>query len=88
MPKTEQPILDSKKTAADWDALPDVVILHIDICTALVCAKNGASKEEIERVINREHSTGISSRWSVDEEVEPKSCKDGRPDATHYALSC
>lgn len=81
-------IPDGEKTQEDWDALPDVVVLHVDICAALVCAKNGTSEEEIERVMNRDHATGISSSWSIDNEVESQPCKDGRPDATHYVLSC
>lgn len=83
-----QEIADSEKTAEDWAALPDVVILSIGIVQALVCVKDGVPKEEIERFVNREHPTGISSSWSMDEEVGPVPCPDGREGATHYVLSC
>jgi len=81
-------IPDTEKTAEDWASLPDVVVLHIGIVNALVCARSYVTNEEIERVVNREHMTGISSSWSIDEDVKPVACKDGRPDATHYVLSC
>jgi hypothetical protein len=86
-------IPDNEKTAEDWEALPDVVVLNVSLVNAVVCAKDGISKEEIERIINREHPTGISSDWAlVDEDAEygiaPEPCKDGRPSATHYMLVC
>lgn len=85
--KTKE-IPDAEKTSEEWDALPDVVVLAIDVVNMVVCAKNGTPPEEIERVANRDHGTGISSAWSINGEVSPEPCKDGRPDATHYALSC
>jgi hypothetical protein len=82
-------ILDAEKTREDWGALPDVVVLNVSIVNAVVCAKNGVPKEEIERVVNHDHATGISSSWSInEEEIAPEPCKDGRPDATHYLLTC
>jgi len=88
MTPTKDNIPDSEKTTAEWDALPDVVVLNVSMVTMLVCVTDGTIKKEIERVANLEHPTGISSSWSVDDEVEPQPCKDGRPDATHYVLSC
>lgn len=87
MPQTK-PIPDADKTSEDWEALPDVVVLNISFVTAVVCAKNGVTDKEIERVLNREHGTGIDSPWRIDKEVESQPCKDGRPDATHYQLCC
>ena len=81
-------IPDTEKTEEDWDALPDIVVLNVSMCTAAVCAKDGIGPKEIERILNREHPTGISSDWSIDNEVESIPCPDGRKGATHYGLCC
>lgn len=86
-------IPDAEKTQEDWEALPDVVVLNVSIVNAVVCAKKGTSRAEIERVVNRDHATGISSSWSVSDEPfegvpNPHPCPDGRKEAEHFLLTC
>ena len=66
-----------------------IQILKMSVLSMQVCAPATATKEEIEAGANAECSTGISSRWAIDETFEPQAvvCSDN-PDRRHWILNC
>jgi len=75
--------------------LGDVVAIGIGLCAASACARVGVSKKRIENYMNREHPTGISSKWTMSEdknfhsgETNPCACNEFPRKRKHYLLNC
>ncbi|MDQ5821949.1 MAG: hypothetical protein M3540_10960 [Actinomycetota bacterium] len=78
--------------SASTDDRP-IVTYTVGLCAMSVCAKNEVDRSDIEAHANREHPTGISSRWEITDEP----FADGTPNPTpcnqessrsHYLLHC
>lgn len=49
--------------------MDDIIIYSVGLVAMSVCAADGVPLEEIERVANARHPTGISSEWQISEDA-------------------
>ena len=71
-----------------------VEVYSVGLVCASACAPTDVSREEIEREVNAQHPTGVSSRWRISEETTfatgepmPSPCNHGA-ERQHWLLSC
>jgi hypothetical protein len=71
-----------------------VDVYSVGICYMSICAEKSVSQRQIEIVANKEHPTGIKSRWSISKKGKfgdgspmPKECEQW-PNRLHYLLNC
>lgn len=71
-----------------------ISFIAIGPITCSVCAPADLSTEDVERLTNEKHPTGISSKWSISEaktfatgEPNPCPCEKGST-RKHWLLSC
>lgn len=74
--------------------MDDVVIYSVGLVAMSVCVADGVPREEIERIANARHPTGIGSRWQISEDTTfrggepmPAPC-DQEPDRKHWLVNC
>lgn len=72
----------------------DVVIYSLGLVMSSVCAPASMDRTSVENAVNRQHPTGISSEWTVSNELftgteqrSPAPCNHD-PGRRHWLLSC
>ena len=81
-------------TTALQDDEDTVFCLAWGLCACSVCAPAAMQRDAVERAVNLQNPTGISSRWHISEdthfatgETNPSPCQDVA-NRTHWLLSC
>jgi len=75
----------SKKSTRANPSL-DFEVLHVGLVNAVICTR--LPIEEATSILNREHPTGINSKWAFDGDEKNKTpCPDGQG-KTHYRMLC
>jgi len=72
-----------------------VQVYSVGLVRASACAPADTTRDEIERVVNLEHPTGIGSRWQISEdsmfsggEPMPAPCDQNPDGRRHWLLNC
>ena len=81
---------------SDIDAMKEVQAIGVGLCSAGACIPRlGLSRSQVERAFNRQHPTGISSRWRLSKaktfstgQPQPGPCENDPQNRIHVLMEC
>lgn len=71
----------------------NVIVYSNGLVTCSVCVPKNLKRKEIERLVNKQHPTGVDSSWKIDKEnfmtgeKNPCACNTDE-NRMHYLMSC
>ncbi len=100
--KNFQRMVDNLSLAIDFRREMDmkhptakVIVYSVGICAASACVEAGLTRKQIEKLVNIQEPTGITSKWKISRDkhfhsgqTNPCPCEEHPKKRMHYFLNC